>query len=279
MSKIRDFFANLKKSTKITLISCVSFVLMTFIILCFFIISPITPDDKAGNTFGRESVSSDGSTVSDLTTSGDGNSLEVSKGTTNTTAPGITTTHVDYTITVTSGTGMYYDGRIIIGGEYGENNYNNNYDNNSNNNDNSGNGYGSDDNSGNGYSGGDNNSGNSGSDDNSGNGYSGGDNNSGNSGSDNNSGNSGGGDQSTPSVTEAQNSGETGNNNSGGGAPAETPQQQTQAPEANVPPQVNPDDLPSAQTPQENQNETPNEQPAGGGESAGENAGGGESAE
>ena len=64
-----------------------------------------------------------------------------------------------------------------------------------------------------------------------------------------------------------------------GGAPAETPQQQTQAPEANVPPQVNPDDLPSAQTPQENQNETPNEQPAGGGESAGENAGGGESAE
>ena len=118
MSKIREFFANLKKSTKITLISCVSFVLMTFLILCFFIMSPITPSDKAGKTFGRESISDDGSTVSTVITTIDenGNIVEVSKGTTNvaSTASTVTTTHKEYVRTITTGT-YFVDGKIVIG--------------------------------------------------------------------------------------------------------------------------------------------------------------------
>ena len=124
MSKIREFFANLKKSTKITLISCVSFVLMTFLILCFFIMSPITPSDKAGKTFGRESISADGSTVSTVITTIDenGNTVEVSKGTTNvaSTASTVTTTHKEYVKTITTGT-YFVDGKIVIG------NYDNDY--------------------------------------------------------------------------------------------------------------------------------------------------------
>jgi len=127
MSKIRDFFANLRKSTKITLISCGSFVVMTFVILCFFIMSPITPADKAGSTFGRESISQDGSTVSSNVTTLDenGNVVEVSKGTTNTasTASTVTTTKKEYKITITTGTGYYVDGKIIIG-DYEGYNYN-----------------------------------------------------------------------------------------------------------------------------------------------------------
>ena len=128
MSKIREFFADLRKSTKITLISCGSFIVMTFVILCFFIMSPITPADKAGSTFGRESISPDGSTVNSIVTTIDenGNSIEVSRGTTNTasTASTVTTTKKEYKITVTTGTGHYnVDGKIIIG-DYEGYNYN-----------------------------------------------------------------------------------------------------------------------------------------------------------
>ncbi len=246
MTKIRDFFASLKKSTKITLISCVSFVLMTFIILCFFILSPITPDDKAGHTFGRESVSPDGSTVSDVTTSGDGDSLEVSKGTTNTTAYRVTTTHEDYVITVTSGD-FYMNGRIITGDDYGNNSYGNDNNNSY--------GGGSDDDDQN-YGNGNGNGNGSGmdipEDQYAGNG-SGGDNY--------------GGNQGNSGETENPNSNENGNNNNSGGDSGEAPQQQTEQ-QQNVPPQVNPDDLPANQTPAPDQSETP--PPAeGGGESAG----------
>ena len=122
MSKIREFFADLRKSTKITLISCGSFIVMTFVILCFFIMSPITPADKAGSTFGRESISPDGSTVSSSVTTLDenGESIEVSKGTTNT-ASTVTTTKKEYKITITTGTGYYVDGRISIGDYEGYN--------------------------------------------------------------------------------------------------------------------------------------------------------------
>ena len=125
MSKVKDFFANLKKSTKITLISCASFVLMTFLILCFFIVSPITPSDKAGNTYGRESVSPEGSTVSaDVTTLVGGETVEVSKGTTRNATTTVTTTHKDYEIIITTGTGRYdeyyEEGKLNTGGFTGE---------------------------------------------------------------------------------------------------------------------------------------------------------------
>ncbi len=244
MTKIRDFFASLKKSTKITLISCVSFVLMTFIILCFFILSPITPDDKAGHTFGRESVSPDGSTVSDVTTSGDGDSLEVSKGTTNTTAYRVTTTHEDYVITVTSGD-FYMNGRIITGDDYGNNSYGND-------NNNSYGGGSDDDDQNYGNGNGNGNGMDIPEDQYAGNG-SGGDNY--------------GGNQGNSGETENPNSNENGNNNNSGGDSGEAPQQQTEQ-QQNVPPQVNPDDLPANQTPAPDQSETP--PPAeGGGESAG----------
>ena len=120
MSKVISFFATLKRSTKITLISCVSFVLMTFLILCFFIMSPITPSDKAGHTYGRESLSPDDATNTTSVTTLAGESVEVSKGTSTVT---VTTTRKEYKITITTGTSKYSDyyseGRINAGGYEG----------------------------------------------------------------------------------------------------------------------------------------------------------------
>ncbi|MBR4626130.1 MAG: hypothetical protein IKO47_00230 [Ruminococcus sp.] len=116
MGKVKEFFGSLKRSTKITLISCVSFVLMTFLILCFFIMSPITPSDKAGHTYGRESISTD-TTDSTITTSAAG--VDISSDTTGKSTTTVTTTHKDYVITITTGTSRaddyYTDGRINTG--------------------------------------------------------------------------------------------------------------------------------------------------------------------
>lgn len=56
MSKIKDFITGLSKSTKITLISCGSFVLLTLLILTFFVLFPITPSEKAIASLGREGL-------------------------------------------------------------------------------------------------------------------------------------------------------------------------------------------------------------------------------
>lgn len=97
-----------------------SFVLMTFLILCFFIMSPITPSDKAGHTYGRESLSPEDDTAAETTTLA-GESVEVSKGTSTIT---VTTTRKEYKITITTGTNKYSDyyseGRINAGGYEGE---------------------------------------------------------------------------------------------------------------------------------------------------------------
>lgn len=45
----------LKRSTKITVISCAGFVVMTFIVLTFFIMFPITPNERMISNLGRES--------------------------------------------------------------------------------------------------------------------------------------------------------------------------------------------------------------------------------
>ena len=231
MNTIREFFANLRKSTKITLISCVSFVLMTFLILCFFIISPITPDDKAGSTYGRETVS--GSVISTDVTTIAGEGLEVSKGTSKAaTTTRVTTSHVDYVITITTGAGFYTGGRINTGDYGGGYDYNQNgnynaeeeqggigfYDPNSN-------GNSSGNNAGNGES---QNSGETG--------YN---NNGGESGNSNNGGGNASGNGGTASGT--ANGGETGNNNNGGetdngnsGGGNATPEQPVQTPEQPV---------------------------------------------
>ena len=57
MSKGNGFFSNLKKSTKITLVSCGCFIAMTALILFFFVMFPITPSEKIISSIGRESIS------------------------------------------------------------------------------------------------------------------------------------------------------------------------------------------------------------------------------
>ncbi len=56
MSKIKNFFLSLNKSTKVTMLSCGCFVLLTFVILCFFMWFPITPSDRAISSLGREGL-------------------------------------------------------------------------------------------------------------------------------------------------------------------------------------------------------------------------------
>ncbi|MBE6863518.1 MAG: hypothetical protein E7495_02945 [Ruminococcus flavefaciens] len=256
MNTIREFFVNLRKSTKITLISCVSFVLMTFLILCFFIISPITPDDKAGSTYGRETVS--GSVISTDVTTIAGEGLEVSKGTSKAaTTTKVTTSHVDYVITITTGAGFYTGGRINTGDYTGDYDYNQNgnynaeeeqggigyYDPNSsvNNNNGSGNASGNGENGNGGETGYNNNGGETGNGNNGGGNASG---NGGESGYNNNGGESGNGNNGGGNASGnggAANGGETGNNNNGGetgngnsGGGNAAPEQPVQTPEQPV---------------------------------------------
>lgn len=56
MSRIKDFFLSLNKSTKITMLSCGCFIVLTLIILCFFVMFPITPSERAISSLGREGL-------------------------------------------------------------------------------------------------------------------------------------------------------------------------------------------------------------------------------
>lgn len=114
MIKIREFFVNLKKSTKITMISCGCFIALTVIILFYFILFPYTPSDKVLKAFGRENVSSV-ETVYTTTTS-----VVTSSNATTTT---VTTTRdpnrTDFEIVITTGKGFIISGDIIpTGPEY-----------------------------------------------------------------------------------------------------------------------------------------------------------------
>ncbi len=61
MYKLKDFFGNLSKSTKLTMISCGIFIILTFVILLFFVMFPITPSEKVISGMGRAGlVNSDG---------------------------------------------------------------------------------------------------------------------------------------------------------------------------------------------------------------------------
>lgn len=56
MESIKNFFRGLSRSTKITLISCASFLLLTLIILLFFVLFPITPSEKIITGLGRSGI-------------------------------------------------------------------------------------------------------------------------------------------------------------------------------------------------------------------------------
>jgi hypothetical protein len=56
MSKIKDFFLGLSKSTKITLISCVCFIILTLLILTFFVLFPITPSESTVSKISSEGL-------------------------------------------------------------------------------------------------------------------------------------------------------------------------------------------------------------------------------
>lgn len=110
MTRIREFFVNLKKSTKITMISCGCFIALTFFILCFFIMFPITPSDRVLKALGRESVSKQNTVTGTVTTSPDESSNE------NTTSAIVTTRnhdHTDFEIIVTTGVGFTVSGNKI----------------------------------------------------------------------------------------------------------------------------------------------------------------------
>lgn len=61
MYKIKEFFGTLSKSTRLTVISCGIFIILTFVILMFFVMFPITPSEKVISGMGRASLmASDG---------------------------------------------------------------------------------------------------------------------------------------------------------------------------------------------------------------------------
>lgn len=120
MSKIKDFFRSLKKSTKMTIISCTCCVVLTAVILSFFVMFPTTLSEKVITGFGREGIykevnQSEVVTTTVVTTTG--NDIIVAKTTRTTTRP--KTTRTEFTIKVTSGSGFaggfYVDNRIPTG--------------------------------------------------------------------------------------------------------------------------------------------------------------------
>ena len=120
MSKVRNFFASLNKSTKITLISCVCFVALTAAILSFFILFPISPNDTVHEKYGREAKASNNTGVAQTVTTqpAENDAYVGSKGTE--ASPKVTTTNSrrkkNFSITVTTGEGFFSGGRIPTGG-------------------------------------------------------------------------------------------------------------------------------------------------------------------
>lgn len=115
MSKIKDFFMGLNKSTKMTMLSCGCFILLTLVILIFFMWFPITPSDRAISSLGREGlVYNETEDDPAVTTAA---SVVTGTGTTTTT---VTTTAITSFIgadVTTLGTG-YLSGNLIPTGTY-----------------------------------------------------------------------------------------------------------------------------------------------------------------
>ena len=120
MSKITGFYDSLKKSTKITVLSCGSFVVMIMIILAFFILFPITPSEKIMTNIGRgenmfqengEPVQSGVPTVETTVSTAPVTTTKVT-----TTKPHTTRARTTFTINITTGSGFSMNGRIPTGG-------------------------------------------------------------------------------------------------------------------------------------------------------------------
>ncbi|EWM54487.1 hypothetical protein [Ruminococcus flavefaciens] len=119
MSKGNGFFSNLKKSTKITLVSCGCFIALTALILLFFVFFPITPSEKVISSIGRESIykQSDSVTTTVQVTTTVNDDIVVAKGK-HTTTTAVRTTSKKYTThKLTSGAG-FYTGQKIPSGDY-----------------------------------------------------------------------------------------------------------------------------------------------------------------
>ena len=114
---MKEFFANLKKSTRITMISCGGFIALTLLILVFFVMFPINPSEKVIASFGRESVSrgsGETETADTVTTTAVSAQTSAVRTVTTTKAdPDVTRTN--YVITVTTGAGFYTGGYITTG--------------------------------------------------------------------------------------------------------------------------------------------------------------------
>ena len=86
----------------------------------FFMLFPITPSERVAERLGRESVfrsTGDNAVVAEASTSPEEEPMAAFEQTVTTTAvPRVTTTHTNYTITITSGSGfLYTDGYIPTG--------------------------------------------------------------------------------------------------------------------------------------------------------------------
>ena len=124
MSRGNGFFSNLKKSTRITLVSCGCFIALTAVILTFFVMFPITPSEKLISSFGRESIYKQDpqgtSPVTSVTTTMT-NDILVSKATRTTTVTKVKRT--EFTISITSGSGFFKGQKIPSGNFTGDYSY------------------------------------------------------------------------------------------------------------------------------------------------------------
>lgn len=103
----------LKKSTIITMVSCGSFIVMTFLALLFFVKFPITPSEKIISSIGRESIYKNNNLDSMAVTQTSSETQTTVSTTSQTTATQTTTasaTHSDFVITITTGKGFFTTG-------------------------------------------------------------------------------------------------------------------------------------------------------------------------
>lgn len=111
MKKNTGLFGSLQKSTKVTLLSCISFIALTLLILIFFLLFPITPSERIMASIGRENMYNNNpqnvkSVVTAAVTTANNDIFEEETG---------TRTTKTYKIVITTGSGFLWNGRIPDG--------------------------------------------------------------------------------------------------------------------------------------------------------------------
>lgn len=104
MKKKQGFFSGLKKSTIITMVSCGSFVVMTFFAMLFFVKFPLKPSERIITSMGRESIYKQNVSYSENTTTTTTTQTTIETTATQTTMA--STTHKEFVITITTGKGF-----------------------------------------------------------------------------------------------------------------------------------------------------------------------------